>query len=101
MAEFNEEFDGLRITEIGQAEDHWTFLVEAGYGEGSIEYSVDVDRDYWTRLTNRRIEPTELVRLTFQFLLSRELKELILKRFNLADVAGHFPDYENEIRRLL
>jgi len=101
LAELNEEFDGTRITEISQAADHWTFLVELGHGEGLIEYSIDVDRDYWTRLTNRRVEPAELVRLTFQFLLGKEPKELILKRFNLADVVGYFPNYENEIRRLL
>ncbi len=99
MSEFNEEFDGIRITENSQAEDHWTFLVEVGHGEGLIEYFVDVDRDYWTRLTNRRVEPAELVRLTFQFLLEREPKELILKKFNVADVSGYFPTYENEVRR--
>ena len=101
MSEFNEESDELKITEQNQAEDHWVFLVEVGHGDGLIEYIIELDRDYWTRLTNRRIEPAELIRLTFEFLLDHESKELILKKFNITDVAGHFPNYENEIKRIL
>lgn len=99
MAEFDEDFDEIRVTETNQSDNSWTFLVELGHGEGLVEYSVDVDRDYWTRLTNRRVEPAELVVATFKFLLDKESKELILKKFNLADISGHFPNYENEMRR--
>lgn len=101
MAEMNEDFDGMKVTETNQREDGWTFLVELGHGEEMIEYLVDVDKDYWTRLTNRRIEPAELVTITFKFLLGKEPKELILKKFNLADVAGHFPMYELEVKRAI
>jgi hypothetical protein len=101
LAEFDEDFDGMRVTETNQREDGWTFLVELGHGEEMIEYSVDVDKDYWTRLTNRRIEPVELVNITFKFLLDKEPKELILKKFNLADVAGYFPMYESEIKKAI
>lgn len=101
MAELSEDFDGMKVTEINQREEGWTFLVELGNGEGLIEYYVEVDKDYWTRLTNRRIEPAELVAVTFKFLLEKEQKELILKKFNIADVSGFFPNYENEVKRLL
>ncbi len=101
MAEMNEDFDGMKVMETNQREDGWTFLVELGHGEEMIEYLVDVDRDYWTRLTNRRIEPVELVNITFKFLLDKEPKELILKKFNLADVAGYFPMYESEIKKAI
>ena len=99
MAELNEDFDGMRVTETNQREDGWTFLVELGHGEGLIEYLVDVDKEFWTRLTNRRMEPADLVTFTFKFLLDKEPKERILRRFNIADVAGHFPAFENDIRR--
>lgn len=101
MAELNEDFEEIRVTETNQRDDSWTFLVELGHGEGLIEYWVDVDRDYWTRLTNRRIEPAELVTLTFKFLLDKEPKELILKKFNIADVSGFFPMYERAIKKYL
>lgn len=101
MAEFNDDFDEMRITETNQSDNGWTFMVELGHGEGLIEFWIDVDRDYWTRLTNRRVEPAELVEATFKFLLSKEAKELIIKRFNLADVSGYFPNYENEMKKTL
>ncbi len=101
MAEMNEDFDGMKVTEANQREDGWTFLVELGHGEEMIEYWVDVDKDYWTRLTNRRIEPEELVVITFKFLLGKEHKELILKKFNLADITGLFPMYELEVKRAM
>lgn len=101
MAEFNEDFDGIRVTETNQNDNGWTFLVELGHGEGLIEYLVDVDRDFWTRLTNRMVEPTELVIFSFKFLLDREPKEIILKKFNLSDISGHFPTYEAEIKKYL
>lgn len=100
-AEFNEEFDEIRITEAVQREDGWTYLVELGHGEGLIEYLVDVDREYWTRLINRRVEPEKLVEITFKFLLDHQAKETIIKRFNLSDVSGQYPNYENEIKRLI
>lgn len=99
MAEVNEDFDNMIVTEQSQREDGWTFFVELGHGDGMIEYIVTVDRAYWTSLTGRRIEPSELVSLSFNFLLSKEPKELILRKFNLSDIVGQFPIFENEIKR--
>src|SRR5688572_26353010 len=101
MAEFNEEFDNISVTEVNQRTEGWTFLVGLGFGDGMIEYFVDVDKDFWTKLTNRRVEPGELVKVTFKFLLEKESKELIRKKFNIADVQGHYPQYETEMRRAL
>ena len=98
MAEYNEEFDGIRITETNQSEEGWTFLVELGRGDNLIEYYVDVGREYWTRLTGRRVEPADLVESTFKFLLDKEPKEMIMKKFNLSDVSKSFPQYEGEIK---
>ena len=101
MAEFNEDFDGIRITETNQSNDSWTFLVELGHGDNLIEYYIDVERDYWTQLTSRRIEPAGLIEATFKFLLEKEPKEMIMKKFNLSEVIKFFPQYENEIKRIL
>jgi hypothetical protein len=42
-----------------------------------------------------------LVEETFDFLLEREPKESILRRFDLAVVSQYFPDYDHEIRSRL
>jgi len=101
MAEINEEFDNMQVTEINQHKEGWTFLVEIGHGDGLVEYFIDVDKDYWARLTNRRVEPMDLIKATFNFLLDKEPKELILKKFNIADISGFFPSYENEMKKIL
>jgi len=101
MSEFDEELDEIRVTETNQSDDSWTFVVELGRGDGMIEYMVDVDRAFWTRLTNRRIEPSELVLHTFKYLLEKEPKELILRRFNISDVSGHFPGFEDQLKRII
>lgn len=98
MADFNEDFDGIRITEINQSEKGWTFLVELGHGDNLIEYYVDLDRDYWTQLTSGRLEPARLIEATFKFLLEKEPKEMIMKKFNLNNVTKFFPQYEYEIK---
>lgn len=101
MSEFNEDYDGMMISEQNQSDNGWTFLVELGQGDSILEYLVEVDRDYWARLTDKRTEPLELVRAAFKFLLEKETKELILRKFNIADISGHFPNFENEIKRML
>lgn len=42
-----------------------------------------------------------LVRETFAFLLEREPKESILRRFEIEVVGRYFPEYEGEIHRRL
>ena len=42
-----------------------------------------------------------LLRKSFEFLLEREPKESILKRFDLSVISRYFPEYEREIKRRL
>jgi hypothetical protein len=53
------------------------------------------------RLTGGRARPEELLKRSFEFLLEREPKELILARFELPIIARYFPEYEREIQRRL
>jgi hypothetical protein len=71
--------------------------------ETGSETSHDVTvspRDY-TKLTNGKVEPEELVHRSFEFLLEREPKESILTRFDLSVISRYFPEYEREIKRRL
>ncbi|HXP80594.1 MAG TPA: hypothetical protein VN976_11870 [Verrucomicrobiae bacterium] len=57
-------------------------------------------KDY-ARLAGGAVEPEELVRKSFQFLLERESKESILGRFDLSVISRYFPEYEREIKKRL
>ena len=49
------------------------------------------------RLAPGATTPDDLVRRSFAFLLAREPKESILRRFDLTVIGRYFPDWEREI----
>ena len=51
------------------------------------------------RLAPNAADPSALVKESFAFLLERESPKMILRSFDLLDIARYFPDYEAEIRR--
>ena len=62
-------------------------------------HAVTVQQADYTRLSGRNMEPEELVRRSFEFLLEREPKESILSRFDLSVISRYFPEFESEIHR--
>ena len=67
-----------------------------------MTHDVTVSPNDYTKLAGEKIQPEELVRRSFEFLLEREPKESILARFDLSVISRYFPEYEREIRgRLL
>jgi hypothetical protein len=73
-------------------------VVESG-SESSHDVTVS-PKDY-ARLAGGKVEPEELVRRSFEFLLEREPKESILTSFDLSVISRYFPEYEREIKRRL
>jgi len=73
-------------------------VIESG---SETTHDVTVNPDDYKRLADGKIEPEELVRRSFEFLLERESKESILSRFDLSLISRYFPEYEQEIKRRL
>jgi hypothetical protein len=73
-------------------------IIEAG---GETIHDVTVTPNDYARLTNGKVDPEELVRRSFEFLLEREPKESILTRFDLSVISRYFPEYVKEIKRRL
>ena len=70
--------------------------------EGSDStHHVTMNQEDYARLTGGKIQPEELVRRSFEFLLRREPKESILTRFDLSVISRYFPEYEREIKQRL
>lgn len=89
----------IDIKNKNKTENGWWFLVNVGEGDGAIECEVSLDDNYWELLTDKINEPDELIRRTFEFLLERESKESILKKFDLIEIKKYFPEYEDEIKK--
>lgn len=77
----------------------WECSVEVRDAAGATRHVVTVTRDDLARLEPGAVDPEELVRRSFGFLLERERKESILQRFDLMAIGNYFPDYERVIAR--
>jgi hypothetical protein len=87
----------IQVDQLGEEE----FRVRVVEGESESLHSVTLRAADYARLTNGKVEPKELVRKSFEFLLEHEPKESILSRFDLRVIWRYFPQYEGEIRRRL
>ncbi len=75
----------------------WAFDVTVSEGGSQTRHRVTLTRDTYQRLTGEVCTPEELVRKSFEFLLERESKESILRRFDITVISRYFPYYETEI----
>jgi hypothetical protein len=77
----------------------WTCRVTVTDGSGRTDHEVEIRSADLERLAPGASDPDDLVRRSFAFLLAREPKESILRRFELPVIGRYFPEYEREIRR--
>lgn len=61
-------------------------------------HDVLVSQSYYEKLTQSKIDPTDLVRLSFRYLLTKEKNTAILSTFHLDEISRFFPEFEKEIR---
>jgi hypothetical protein len=87
----------IEVEKIGEEE----FQVRVTEGKSATSHRVTLKRADYDRLAGGKIEPAELVRRSFEFLLENEPKESILKHFDLTVISRYFPDFEREIKRRL
>lgn len=84
----------IRVTHIGGDE----YSVEVQDPTGSTRHEVEVPLAALDRLAGGS-GAARLLEESFRFLLEREPKEAILRRFEISEIARYFPEYPGEIRR--
>ncbi len=87
----------IDVEKIGEEE----FQVRVSEGKSETSHRVTLKKSDYDRIAGGKVEPAELVRRSFEFLLENEPKESILARFDLTVISRYFPDFEREIRRRL
>ena len=85
----------IRVEETGPEE----FQVHVADSKSQKSYRVTLKRPDYDRIAAGKVEPAELIRRSFEFLLEREPKESILARFDLPVIGRYFPEYECEMER--
>jgi hypothetical protein len=85
-----------QLTVTSQADG--TFHVHTPAG---TSHQVSVPAGFPARLGCSHVDPGELVRASFEFLLQREPAAAILREFSLDVISQYFPSYPAEIRTRL
>jgi hypothetical protein len=88
----------VRCEAVGVA---WQCRVRVSDEAGASDYDVTIDEPGRFLPHAGFTDMDRLVRETFAFLLEREPRGSILRRFDLAVVERYFPEYPREIRRRL
>lgn len=79
--------------------DDTTFQVSI-QGSAATTHIVSVTPEYASKIAGSADTET-LVRASFEFLLAREPNTSILRRFDLPVIGHYFPEYEQQIGKLL
>ena len=87
----------ITITAMGSGE----FGVQVREGETETSHRVTVPEDLLDDLGIPDVEPEEVVRESFAFLLEREPASSIMREFALSEVSKYFPEYLDELRSRL
>jgi hypothetical protein len=81
--------------------DPLAFDVLVREGEGETRHHVTMSRATAARLTAGQHSPEACLEAAFRFLLDREPKEAILRRFDVDVIKRYFPEFERELPRYL
>ena len=75
----------------------WECEVTVGGDSDATRHAVSVGDDLLARLRPGAERPDELVRSSFAFLLQREPRAAIMRRFELPVIGRYFPEWEAEM----
>jgi hypothetical protein len=87
----------IRVTKAGDTGERLSFDVDVTDAGGSSHHEVTLARSDWERQSGRYTEPEEFVRRCFEFLLEREPKESILRRFDVREIGTYFPEFVRDV----
>lgn len=79
--------------------DGFACEVVVGTDPAATRHTVTVRQADLERLAPGHYDPEALVTASFEFLLAREPRGSILRRFDLPVIERYFPGYEAQIRR--
>jgi hypothetical protein len=75
----------------------WSCTVTVGDDPAATTHEVTVSDGDLRRFAPGATDPTDLVRASFAFLLEREPRTSILRRFDLPIIERYFPDFPSVI----
>jgi hypothetical protein len=80
-----------------QGDDPLVFEVTVRDADSETRHHVTMARPTCERLTSGKYPPERCIAAAFRFLLDREPKESILRRFDVTMISRYFADFEREL----
>ncbi len=82
------------------AEEGFAFEVIVKEDGSQTYHRVSMGANFYQEL-NTQVKPEEVIKESFEFLLEREAKEMILSEFDVTMITKYFPEYEQELKKRL
>lgn len=90
----------IRVRTLGNEEPR-RFEVVIEDREGTTRYEVTLSKSDFEHLAAGSATPEACVRAAFLFLLEREPRESILRRFDVSVISRYFPEFPGEFAKYL
>lgn len=75
------------------------FAVTIAERDSQTKHMVTLNKADYQKVTRGDVQPEELIRKSFEFLLENEPKEQILPQFDFTVIARFFPNFGKEIQK--
>lgn len=89
----------VKITKITENNYGWECNVLVMDDNSQTEHLVSIPLPTYIRLTGEQYPVEQLVIKSFNFLLTKEAKESILREFTLDEIGNYFPEWEREMTK--
>jgi len=76
----------------------YIFEVIISEKDSQSRHRVSLNKADYQHLTDGDVKPEKLIRKAFEYLLSKEPKERILKEFDFTLIGRYFPNFTKEIK---
>jgi len=91
----------IQIKKGKESVTSWFFDVLVSQGNETYDYVVELDKNYYRKITAEQVPPRALIEQSFLFLLGHEPASSILKTFSLSEVGDYFQSYEDTMKKIL
>ncbi len=76
----------------------WQYSISVENGGDTVLYTINLDQDYYQRLTHGKIESSALARFSVEFLIRKNRIGAFSKAINIRAIAELLPEFEREIQ---
>jgi len=91
----------IDIQSTAEIDNGWSYQVELNEGSSQQQYSVTLSRSDYERWSDGQVQPEQVIRAAFDFLLEREPASAILSQFDCSVIRRYFPEVDRELPKKL